>query len=72
MIVTTAGGIEEDLIKCLAHTYLGDFSLPGKELRERGINRSATSDSVHLLHSHPQRDKDDDNGVPTRHDDDGA
>lgn len=40
VIVTTAGGIEEDLIKCLAHTYLGDFSLSGKELRQRGINRS--------------------------------
>uniref|UniRef100_A0A8D3DXB5 deoxyhypusine synthase n=1 Tax=Scophthalmus maximus TaxID=52904 RepID=A0A8D3DXB5_SCOMX len=39
VIVTTAGGIEEDFIKCLAHTYLGDFSLPGKELRLRGINR---------------------------------
>uniref|UniRef100_A0AAX7USE3 deoxyhypusine synthase n=1 Tax=Astatotilapia calliptera TaxID=8154 RepID=A0AAX7USE3_ASTCA len=39
VIVTTAGGVEEDLIKCLAHTYLGDFSLPGKELRLRGINR---------------------------------
>ena len=24
-IVTTAGGIEEDLIKCLAPTYVGDF-----------------------------------------------
>ncbi|XP_029364037.1 deoxyhypusine synthase [Echeneis naucrates] len=39
VIVTTAGGIEEDLIKCLGNTYLGDFSLPGKELRLRGINR---------------------------------
>ncbi|XP_023126591.1 deoxyhypusine synthase isoform X2 [Amphiprion ocellaris] len=39
VIVTTAGGIEEDLIKCLAHTYLGEFSLSGKELRLRGINR---------------------------------
>ncbi|XP_013867949.1 deoxyhypusine synthase [Austrofundulus limnaeus] len=39
VIVTTAGGIEEDLIKCLSHTYLGDFSLPGKELRLKGINR---------------------------------
>lgn len=37
--MTTAGGIEEDFIKCLAHTYLGDFNLPGKELRQRGINR---------------------------------
>ncbi|XP_051905379.1 deoxyhypusine synthase isoform X2 [Hippocampus zosterae] len=39
VVVTTAGGIEEDLIKCLANTYLGDFSLSGKELRLRGINR---------------------------------
>ncbi|XP_056143868.1 deoxyhypusine synthase [Lampris incognitus] len=39
VIVTTAGGIEEDLIKCLAHTYLGDFAMAGKELRQRGINR---------------------------------
>lgn len=39
VIVTTAGGIEEDLIKCLAHTYLGEFSLPGKDLRLKGINR---------------------------------
>ncbi|XP_075880190.1 deoxyhypusine synthase [Nelusetta ayraudi] len=39
VIVTTAGGIEEDFIKCLAHTYLGDFHLPGKELRLKGINR---------------------------------
>ncbi|KAJ7989361.1 hypothetical protein DPEC_G00303730 [Dallia pectoralis] len=39
VIVTTAGGIEEDFIKCLAPTYLGEFSLSGKELRQRGINR---------------------------------
>lgn len=38
-IVTTAGGVEEDLIKCLAPTYIGSFELPGKELREKGINR---------------------------------
>ncbi|KAK9245607.1 Deoxyhypusine synthase [Lipomyces tetrasporus] len=38
-IVTTAGGIEEDLIKCLAPTYLGDFTLPGAALREQGMNR---------------------------------
>lgn len=38
-IVTTAGGIEEDLIKCLADTYLGEFSLPGDQLREKGLNR---------------------------------
>lgn len=38
-IVTTAGGIEEDFIKCLAPTYIGDFQLKGKELRMKGINR---------------------------------
>ncbi|KAL4289554.1 hypothetical protein GQ457_14G020840 [Hibiscus cannabinus] len=39
VIVTTTGGIEEDLIKCLAPTYKGDFSLPGAQLRSRGLNR---------------------------------
>lgn len=29
-IVTTCGGIEEDIIKCLAPFYLGEFNLPGK------------------------------------------
>lgn len=38
-IVASAGGIEEDLIKALAPTYLGDFTLPGKGLREQGMNR---------------------------------
>lgn len=38
-IVTTAGGVEEDFIKCLAPTYIGDFNLSGKVLRPRGINR---------------------------------
>lgn len=38
-IVTTAGGVEEDLIKCLAPTYIGDFHLEGKSLRQHGINR---------------------------------
>lgn len=39
VIVTTAGGVEEDFIKCLADTYLGDFGLSGKDLRKKGINR---------------------------------
>uniref|UniRef100_A0A0E0D6N9 Deoxyhypusine synthase n=1 Tax=Oryza meridionalis TaxID=40149 RepID=A0A0E0D6N9_9ORYZ len=39
VIVTTAGGIEEDLIKCLAPTYRGEFSLPGTLLRSKGLNR---------------------------------
>ncbi|XP_039270310.2 deoxyhypusine synthase-like isoform X1 [Styela clava] len=38
-ICVTAGGVEEDFIKCLAPTYLGDFKLSGKELRKKGINR---------------------------------
>jgi len=38
-IVTTAGGVEEDLIKCLGSTFLGDFKLPGKKLRKSGMNR---------------------------------
>lgn len=48
-IVTTAGGIEEDLIKCLklkkdksqnsADTFVGNFRLSGSSLRENGINR---------------------------------
>jgi deoxyhypusine synthase len=38
-IVTTAGGIEEDLIKCFQPTFMGDFKLNGRELRKKGINR---------------------------------
>lgn len=38
-IVASAGGIEEDFIKCLAPTYMGDFALKGAELRKKGINR---------------------------------
>nr|Q9AXQ8.1 RecName: Full=Deoxyhypusine synthase [Dianthus caryophyllus]AAG53644.1 deoxyhypusine synthase [Dianthus caryophyllus] len=44
VIVTTTGGIEEDLIKgrsikCLAPTFKGDFALPGAQLRSKGLNR---------------------------------
>ena len=38
-IVTTAGGVEEDLIKCLGDTYMCSFSAIGAELREKGMNR---------------------------------
>jgi deoxyhypusine synthase len=38
-IVTTAGGIEEDFIKCLGKTYLADWNLDGTELRKKGMNR---------------------------------
>lgn len=37
--VTTAGGIEEDIIKCLGKTVIGDFALNGKDLRLKGLNR---------------------------------
>ena len=40
IIVTTAGGIEEDLIKCFDDFMLGDFNADGAELREKGINRT--------------------------------
>lgn len=39
VIVTTAGGIEEDFIKCLGDFKLGEFELSGKVLRDKGINR---------------------------------
>lgn len=38
-VVCTAGGVEEDLIKCLAPTFIGDFKLKGSELRKKGVNR---------------------------------
>ena len=39
VVVSTAGGIEEDFIKCLAPTYMGDFKLKGEALRKKGLNR---------------------------------
>ena len=39
LIVTTAGAIEEDIIKCLGPFILGDFRASGSELRKKGINR---------------------------------
>lgn len=38
-IVTTTGGIEEDIMKCLADHYIGDFHLNGESLRKQGLNR---------------------------------
>jgi len=40
VLVTTAGGIEEDIIKCLGDFKIGDFKAKGSELRDRGINRA--------------------------------
>ena len=38
-IVTTCGGIEEDIMKCYAPHYMGDFYHKGKDLRAQGLNR---------------------------------
>ncbi len=35
-LVTTAGGVEEDFIKCLGETVLGEFEMRGEGLRKRG------------------------------------
>jgi deoxyhypusine synthase len=39
-LVTTAGGIEEDFIKCFGDFKLGEFNLNGSDLRDKGINRA--------------------------------
>lgn len=40
VFVTTAGGIEEDIIKCLGDFKIGTFSASGEMLRQQGINRT--------------------------------
>ena len=40
LIVTTAGGIEEDFIKCFKDFKIGSFNLEGKSLRDKGLNRT--------------------------------
>lgn len=37
--MSSAGGIEEDFIKCLGPTGLGSFHLDGLSLRKKGLNR---------------------------------
>ncbi|MFO8016757.1 MAG: deoxyhypusine synthase [Candidatus Woesearchaeota archaeon] len=39
VLVTTAGGVEEDAIKCLKPFLIGDFECDDEDLREKGINR---------------------------------
>jgi deoxyhypusine synthase len=39
VLVTTAGGIEEDFIKCIKPFVLGEWDMAGSDLREKGINR---------------------------------
>ncbi|MBI5390753.1 deoxyhypusine synthase [Candidatus Woesearchaeota archaeon] len=40
VLVTSAGGIEEDIIKCLKPFVLGNFESSGKMLHEHGVNRT--------------------------------
>jgi deoxyhypusine synthase len=40
VIVTTAGGVEEDIIKCLKPFILGSFEDDGNELYKKGLNRA--------------------------------
>lgn len=40
VLVTTIGGVEEDLIKCLKPFVLGSYDTPGHILRDHGINRT--------------------------------
>jgi len=40
VLVTTAGGVEEDIIKVFKPFLQGDFRADGKTLREHGINRT--------------------------------
>lgn len=37
--MVTAGGVEEDFMKCMAPTHLGAFDLRGKILREQNVHR---------------------------------
>lgn len=39
VLITTTGGIEEDIIKCLGDFVIGDFRASGEQLRKKGINR---------------------------------
>ncbi|KAI5192395.1 deoxyhypusine synthase [Nematocida sp. AWRm77] len=39
VVVATAGGIEEDIIKTLKSSRLGSFSMDGATLRSQGLNR---------------------------------
>ena len=40
VLVTSGGGIEEDIIKCFGDFVVGSFSADGEKLREKGINRA--------------------------------
>ncbi|MCA9478475.1 MAG: deoxyhypusine synthase [Nanoarchaeota archaeon] len=40
VLVTTVGGVEEDIIKTMKPFVLGNYDTPGKFLRDHGINRT--------------------------------
>jgi deoxyhypusine synthase len=40
VLVTSAGGVEEDIIKCLKPFVIGKFDVPGRMLFENGVNRT--------------------------------
>lgn len=40
VLVTTAGGVEEDIIKCLKPFAVGIFNVSGRSMYEKGINRT--------------------------------
>lgn len=40
VLVTTAGGVEEDIIKCLKPFVVGSFEADGRTLFEKGVNRT--------------------------------
>lgn len=42
-IVTTAGAIEEDIMKCLRPHYMGDFELKGKDLRRKSCGKGSSA-----------------------------
>ena len=39
VLVTSAGGIEEDIIKCLKPFVIGKFNAPGRMMFDNGVNR---------------------------------
>jgi deoxyhypusine synthase len=51
-MVTTAGGIEEDFLKCLAPHFMGDFSLDGATLRGKGMNRIGNTERARSEENH--------------------
>ncbi|KAK5012862.1 hypothetical protein LTR39_003941 [Cryomyces antarcticus] len=56
-VVTTAGGVEEDFIKCLAPTYLGSFSTSGASLRAKALTDGSLGDMLyfHTFKSSPEQ-----------------